>query len=237
MDAAPDTQEPSVPTSSEAAIAHLRTSLDAGRGWPSALLEAMALWTSPEETFGGRHFNYFIGGEAFDWLLLAERLLMAADDLVPQVEREELLFSGRFPPTLDPPSFEDLLGVDKYRGHLNHYYGVTVEEALQLAVELEVLKRHASNGVRYRQDFAEEAFVKIYRAPHSELMKTFRDQAGLPSKRSISLAESKEFTYWLFRYRVEMSDKAKVASDTNKGLEQLRSMREASRTPVMAPAG
>ncbi|GAJ03845.1 unnamed protein product, partial [marine sediment metagenome] len=30
-----------------------------------------------------------------------------------------------------------------------------------------------------------------------------------------------EFTYWLFKYRLNHCDKARVASDTKKGLEQL----------------
>jgi hypothetical protein len=36
------------------------------------------------------------------------------------------------------------------------------------------------------------------------------------------LTELKEFTYWLFKYRLRQSDKAKVASDTKKALGQLK---------------
>ena len=50
------------------AVEHLRRSLNQGRHWPTALLEAMALWTTPQETYKGRQYTYFIGGEAFDWL-------------------------------------------------------------------------------------------------------------------------------------------------------------------------
>jgi len=39
--------------------------------------------------------------------------------------------------------------------------------------------------------------------------------------RSISLSELKEFTYWLFQYRIRHNDKSRVASDTKKALDWL----------------
>jgi len=209
--------------------------MEAGREWPTSLLEAMALWTVPTEICNGREYNYLIGGEAFDWLLLAERLCDAVDGFAPQLEIENLLFTGRFPPTFDSLRFRSLLGVEKYRGHLNYYYGVTVEEALQLATELEVYKRNASNGVRYVDDFSEEAFSRIYRAPKSELLRLFRQEVGSAGRDSMSVGESREFTYWLFKRRFRVSDKPKIASDTKKGLDQLRRMREAVRAHRRRP--
>jgi hypothetical protein len=210
--------------SQRAATAHLRDSLNEGREWVTALLEAVAMWTAPQDTYRGHRNIYFIAGEAFDWLLLAERLCRSVDGLVPEDELERLLFEGRFPTSFDRSRFKDLMGVDKYRGHLNYYYGVTVEEALQLATELEVHKSYASNGIQYRVDCSEEAFVKLYRSPLSELMAKFREENGYPSRRGINFGEAKELTYWLFKYRLETSDKAKIASDTKKGLLQLHRM-------------
>lgn len=224
-------------TPEQEAIEHLRRSLMAGRDWPTALLEAIALWTAPEETYRERHYIYFIDGEAFDWLLLAERLLDDADGpstspgpgLVPEDEKEALLFNGKLPPGFDESRFKEILGVDKYRGCLNYYYGVTVEEALQLATEQEVQKRYISNGIQYKIDFSEEACEIIYRAPRSVLLRQFRQEKGYPLRRSMTLSESKEFTYWLFKYRLKISDRPKTASDTRKGLEQLQRMIETVR--------
>ncbi|MFC2059874.1 hypothetical protein ACFLTZ_02115 [Chloroflexota bacterium] len=53
------------------------------------------------------------------------------------------------------------------------------------------------------------------------LLKRFRQDKGYPRLKSISLTELKEFTYWLFKYRLKHCDKARVASDTKKALEQL----------------
>ena len=104
-----------------------------------------------------------------------------------------------------------------------------MEEALQLAAELEVLKRYASNGVRYMDDCSEEAFRKIYGASKIELLAAFRRERDTPADSTMDLRESKEFTYWLFKYRLSKSDKSKIASDTRKGLQQLEMMKAASR--------
>ena len=213
-----------------AALDHLRSALEEGRDWGTVLVEAMALWTMPTETLHGRTYNYLIAGEAFDWLTLAERLCRDMEELLPREETEELLFTGSLPSSFDRAEFAAILGVDKYRGYLNYYYGVTVEEALQLTVELEVLKRYASNGVRNVDDCSEEAFRKIYLTPRSELLAAFRQQNSTPPTRSMSIAESREFTYWLFRYRLRISDKAKIASDTRKGLEQIERMEKVARS-------
>jgi hypothetical protein len=58
------------------AIQHLQESVAKGKHWYLALLEAVKLWKSTEETYKRRHYSYLIDGEAFDWLLLAERLCL-----------------------------------------------------------------------------------------------------------------------------------------------------------------
>jgi hypothetical protein len=217
------------PASQDAAIDHMRSALGEDSDWAKALVESMALWTAPSETYRGRSYNYFIAGEAFDWLTLAERLCDEVADLLPRPEIEDLLFTGRLPASFDRAKMRNILGVDKYRGYLNFYYGVTVEEALHLAAELEVLKRYASNGVQYKDDCSEEAFRKIYGSFKSDLLAAFRQEHPAPEANSTDLRESKEFTYWLFKYRLTRSDKARIASDTRKGLQQLESMRAAAR--------
>ena len=215
------TADPPDATTADAAIEHLRRSLDEGRDWVTSLLEATALWTPPQETLEGREYNYFIGGEAFDWPLLAERLCDSVDGMIPEDEKEALLFEGRFPAGFDGMKFKDLLGGDKYRGYLNYFYGIIVEEALQMAAEREVHKRQLSNGNQYQGDFSEEAFSRTYRSSRTELFKLFRLEKGYPLVNSTTLGETKEFNYWLFEYRMKTSDKAKIASDTRKGLQEL----------------
>ena len=125
---------------------------------------------------------------------------------------EELLFTGKFPASFDEAQVKELLGVHKRRGYLNYYYGVVVEEALQLAVEREVHKRKVSNGNQYQDDFSEEVFQKVYRESQATLTEEFRQEAGYESVEIMSVTQMKEFTYWLFKYRIQTSEKANSTS-------------------------
>jgi len=54
------------------------------------------------------------------------------------------------------------------------------------------------------------------------LLKSFRQERGGSQLRSITLTELKEFTYWLFKYRLKHCEKARVASDTKKAMGYLK---------------
>jgi len=220
-----DNQLPSsqlTPAGDAEVIRHLEQAITGGKHWYIALLEAIGLWTTAEETHNGRTYRYLIAGEAFDWLLLAERLCEAVDSLLPDEEKTAFLFHGEPPLNLTVSKFKGLIG-DKYHQYLNYFYGITVEEALFLAVQEEVRKERWTLGYNKGHDTANEVYRRIYGATEAVLLKRFRREKGYHQVRSISLTELKEFTYWLFKYRFEQSDKTRVASDTKKALEQLKS--------------
>jgi hypothetical protein len=209
----------------EEAIGYFRQAIIDGKHWYIALLETIGLWSVGEETDNGRTYQYLIAGEAFDWLLLAERLCEAVDSLLPESEKVALLFYGEPPLNLTTKKFRELIGSNKYHQYLNYFYGITVEEALVLVVKGEVRKeRHVSSCSR-EGDIADEAYQRIYGDTGDALLEHFRDEKNYPRVESISLTELKEFTYWLFKYRLKYCDKAKVGSDTAKALEQLRQQR------------
>jgi hypothetical protein len=205
------------------AISHLEQAIIGGKHWYTALLEAIGLWTDGEETYNGRYYRYLIDGEAFDWLLLAERLCEAVDSLLPEEEKLALLFYGQPPIRLSKEKFKELIGSGKYHQYLNYFYGITVEEALILVVQEEVRKERRTLGYNKEHNLANEVYQRIYGTTKAPLLKRFRQEKGYPQLRSISLTELKEFTYWLFKYRLKQCDKARIASDTKKALEQLAS--------------
>jgi hypothetical protein len=206
------------------AIRHLKQSLANGENWYLALLESVQLWNVAEETFNGQTYRYLIEDEALDWPLLIERLIQTVDNYLPIDERDALLFQLKPPIKINQSKFKELIGNTKYRQYLNYFYGITVEEAIVLAVQNEVRKeRRILSRVR-EYDTANEAFGRIYNSPKTTLLKHFRKEKGYSQLKSISLTELKEFTYWLFKYRLAKCDPAKVASDTKKGLDQLKIM-------------
>lgn len=212
-----------------AAIRHLEQAIASGQHWYLALLEAIKLWETDEETLDGRVYHYLIAGEAFDWLLLAERLCQVVDSLLPQEEKTALLLYGAPPLNLPAEQFRELMGSTKYHQYLNYFYGITVEEALILAVQGEVRKERWIAGLGKETDTSNEAYRRIYGATQTVLLRRFRREKGYPQLKAISLTELKEFTYWLFQHRLKQCDKARVASDTKKALKWLNNKRTAAR--------
>ena len=211
----------SLTTSDAEAIRHLEQAITGGEHWYIGLLEAIGLWSSADEARNGHVYRYLVAGEAFDWLLLAGRLCEAVDSLLPADEKDALLFYGRPPLKLDSERVKKLIGASKYNQYLNYFYGVTVEQALILTAQEEVHKERgafSANG----QDTTDEAYRRVYGATKSALLKRFRREKSYPQLASISLSELKEFTYWLFKYRLEQCEPARVASDTRKALEMLK---------------
>jgi len=216
-------QPPQLTSAGDAeAIRYLKQAITDGKHWYIALLEAIGMWTKVEENHNGRIYRYLIAGEAFDWLLLAERLCETVDGLLPDGEKTALLFHGKPPLNLTSEKFKKLISSSKYHQYLNYFYGITVEQALVLAVEEEVGKEQWASGLSKGRDIINEVYRRIYGATKTALLKRFRQEKGYPQVGSISLTELKEFTYWLFKYRLRQCDKARVASDTKKALEQLK---------------
>jgi len=216
------------PAADNEAIRYLEQAITDGEHWYIALLGAIKLWAAAEETYDGRHYRYLIAGEAFDWLLLAERLCEAVEYLLPESEKAALLFHCTPPLNLTTEEFKNLMGSDKYRQYLNYFYGITVEEALILAVRGEVRKARQTLGLNKEHDTDNEVYRRIYGATNPVLLKQFRQEKGNPQLKTISLTELKEFTYWLFKYRLKQCDKARVASDTKKALQYLGQQRNSN---------
>jgi hypothetical protein len=203
-------------------LAELRRAVTDGQSWFVALLQAIAQWPLPEETVGDRCYRYLVGGEAFDWLLLAERMCETLDGLLPVEEQEALLFFGRPPLDITEQEFRRLIGHAKYRAHLNYLYGVIVEEVLQLVVEEDLRKEQLSRVWEKHLPPDAEAFQHIYGRGQQDLLREFRQERRLSEAEDLSLAEAQEFTYWLFKHRLRWCDPARVASDTRRALAKLR---------------
>jgi len=221
------------------AIQRLKSAIAEGKNWYVALLEAVRLWSSPEEDYDGRHYQYLVDSEAFDWLVLAERLCEELDGLIPEKERINLLFFDTPPIELSKDEFKNLIGASKYKAHLNYLYGILVEKFLILAVTEEIRKKKRVLGLNNDDGVVGEVYQRIYGATQFALLKQFRKERHYPQRKSISLSELNEFTYWLFKYRIKKRDKSCMASDTKKALTKLHEILEFKARPLRpsAPEG
>jgi hypothetical protein len=221
-----------VSTRDTQAIQGLKGAIAEGRNWYVALLEAVRLWHSPEEDYNGRHYQYLVDNEAFDWLVLTERLCEELDGLIPEKDRINLLFFGIPPIELSKDEFKNLIGASKYKAHLNYFYGILVEKFLLLSVIEEIRKKKRVLGLHNDNGVVDEAYQHIYGATQFALLKQFREERHYPQLKSISLSELNEFTYWLFKYRIKTRDKSCVASDTKKALTKLHEILDLKARPL-----
>lgn len=221
--AGPEEEPPGLPAPEET-ILRMRQEILAGSHWFEALLDAIGRWRLPCETVRGREYRYLVGAEAFDWLLLAERLLLEAADMVPPAERDALLFHGRWPLDVPEEEFERRLGAAKHSAHLNFQYGVLVEQALQLSVEEEIQKESRARAWGHDRRDDESMYERVYGRSRDDLFAQYFEETGRLLRARVAYPDWLDFTYWLFRLRMRCQDKARVASDTRKGLARLTLM-------------
>ena len=200
------------------AIQQLKQAVARGEHWYRALLKAVKLWNSTEEDYEGRHYQYLIDNEAFDWLLLAERLCKEISPLIPPEEQINLLFFDQPPLELSKDEFKELIGSAKYQAYLNYLYGVFMERFLILTTVEEIRKRKRTSGVTAEGNSTDEAYHYLYGESEEELARRFRKEKRYPRRRSMNLSELNQFAYWLFKRRLLRSDKSRLASDTKKAL-------------------
>ena len=205
-------------------VSALKAAIDDGVPWPKALLDAVRKWPLAEEKFKGVHYKYLLLGEAFDWLVLAARLLDDMNDVVSEDEKVSFLFDGHFIDQFTREDFYNLIGPEKRVSLLNYRYGATVEQALILSIEDAIRKERRSLSLPDSDDLSDKAFQYIYGDTQRGLLRIFRKKMGRTDRNSITVTELKEFTYWLFSRRVQSSESARIASDTKKGLARLSLM-------------
>jgi hypothetical protein len=211
--------QPEVAFQDYEALLHFQTAIAAGKHWYISLLETINLWKSSDEIYQGRHYRYILDDAALDYLLLAERICDAANGKIPDSERMSLLLHNQPPVEVSREQFHVIIGDLRYHQYLNYFYGVTIERALILAVQAEVRKERRGAGLAKEEDTNSEAYKRVYGDTETNLLAIFRKEKHYRKLKSVSLDELKEFTFWLFKFRLAHSEKPKVASDTKKALD------------------
>ena len=211
------------PLEPKQATCALINKIESGENWYTALLDIINRWSVPHEEIDGVTYHYLIDGEAFNWLLLAQRLLDNVLTIAPNSEIEDLLLYGIAPMDITEAEFARLIGGPKYRAHLNFQYGVTVEEVILLSAELELEKAGVlSNAGKEPPDVL--AYQRVYGKTLTELQIIYATQTGIHIGNEISQNSFQRFIYWLSKYRLRNSEPARLASDTRKALSLMSRM-------------
>ena len=205
----------------EILIQKMMQNIEKGNNWFDALLHLISSWKLRSELVGTKNYNYLIDGEAFDWLLLAERICFVLKDFIPKKQYNSLIISGKFPYNLNVNEFRNIIGFNKYRLVLNYWYGVVVELFVQLAEEESVLRDNFSKGLTDDSEIETIVFRNLYGNSKVELFRQYCDSKDKKIPNRINLFEFKEFNYWLFKLRFNSLEPARVASDTLKGIKYM----------------
>ncbi len=199
--------------------------------WKLLILETVGQWPESSEVIDDSHFQYLIGGEAFDWRLLARRILNSVENSPDLDEWQSWLDTPDLFGGFGEPEFMRILGVDKSRASLSFFYGVTVEQGLIVAAREEIAKRRVASGRAPSDDRCDDVYYRLYGNDRAGLWDEYCSETGLAETTGSdlnppahSLGQGDSFTYWLFKRRMERLDPARVASDTRKGLAQLEKM-------------
>lgn len=199
--------------------------------WKLLILETVGQWPEASEVISEQRLQYLIGGEAFDWRLLARRILETVENAPDHDEWQMWLDTPDLFGGFSEPEFMRILGVDKSRASLSFFYGVTVEQGLIVAAREEIVKRRVASGRAPSDDRCDEVYYRLYGNDRAGLWDEYCSETGLAETAGSdlnpvahSLGQGDGFTYWLFKRRMERLDPARVASDTRKGLAQLEKM-------------
>ena len=198
--------------------------------WAMDMMASIRAWDLSSEVVGKRKFTYLIGGEAFDYLSLLERLAGDPKTNLKKSNLEELLFYGHLPSHGMKDEIKNHLGWKKYRAYLNYWYGVVIEQCLQYVVEIEVAKEFRAKGISEPNDLGNIVFHRLYGEESAVLFRKFCCDTKRTYKESLTVAELEEYTYWLSKYRFEESDQSRFASDTLKGLSYFESLNDRMRS-------
>ena len=211
------------PLTPQQGVEAFRRAVAEGAEWYPTLLEVIARWVAPEEEVDGIRLHYLIAGEAFDWLLLAQRILAASADLVSPEEAERLVVEGVAPRNETEDEFEAAIGPAKYRAHLNFQYGVVIEALLLLSAEQELNKTgHLSAHGLPPPDVI--AYERVYGKSFDELKVFYQAEEGVTLGDRVSQTDMRLMLYWLSKFRIRYAEPARIASDTRKAMTVLAGM-------------
>ena len=198
-------------------IKNLRENVCNGTDWHKAIIDCIVLWTAKEEFYRGYKYSYWIDNEAFDWITLTERLVSAIKSYIPKTDYYNVTFTGLLPSVESYTYLKTKISNTKLSQMRNYYYGIIIENFIYHYKSVQYQK----NSLDYLKE-EENFYEDIYGKKLNFLYDQFISQTKITNRHKLNIYEYKKFSYWLFKYRINNSDKTKMANETNLALENAR---------------
>ena len=190
-------------------IQELKSKIENGINWEKAVVDCISDWDISEEFYRGYKYKYWINNEAFDWMTLTERLGSAIKSYLNKKKYHELIFTGLLPNKSSYEYMKKVISKNKLSQMRNFYYGIIIEDLIYIQKSQQYLKNSLNDINGY------DGYEEIYGKNINLLFQQFAKNIKFTKQSTINLYTYKEFIYWLFKFRIQNTDKTKVASDTN----------------------
>ena len=190
-------------------IQELKSKIENGINWEKAVVDCISNWDIREEFYRGYKYKYWINNEAFDWMTLTERLGSAIKSYLNKKKYHELIFTGLLPNKSSYDYMKKVISKNKLSQMRNFYYGIIIEDLIYIQKSQQYLKNSLYATNKY------DGYEEIYGKNINLLFQQFAKNIKFTKQSKINLYTYKEFIYWLFKFRIQNTDKTKVASDTN----------------------
>ena len=190
--------------------------LASGISMHEALLTVIGRWSAKEEIVNDIQFRYWVSGEAFNWELLARRLLLSTNEINSDSALDQLLTEPFVLPGGDQSMITHFFSPQKYKAHLNFLYGVMLEEVIINVNELSAAKEILSQ--LSHETPLDTTYLNLYAHNYEDFIKLYQYENKLNFEEFSCLYDYQEFLYWSWKYRIRKSTPEKIAYDTQTGI-------------------
>jgi len=203
-------------------INELNNNFDSDESLIHTFLKIIGHWPLKSEIIDGIEYQYWINDEAFNWYLLASRIIFSVKDEQNIKKLDHFLSIEHFLPGSDQRIIINLFPPDKYRAHLNFIYGVILEEVIICFNEMEKNK-DVLNQFNVT-DSINLVYLNLYGMNYTEFIRLFEFETKNKLDQFDTLDSYYNFLYWSWKYRLKKSTPEKIAYDSQSGINFLMNL-------------
>ena len=200
-------------------INELNNNFDSDESLIHTFLKIIGHWPLKSEIIDGIEYQYWINDEAFNWYLLASRIIFSVKDEQNIKKLDHFLSTVHFLPGSDQRIMINLFPPDKYRAHLNFIYGVILEEVIICFNEMEKNK-DVLNQFNVT-DSINLVYLNLYGMDYTEFIRLYEFETKTKLDQFDTLHSYYNFLYWSWKYRLKKSTPEKIAYDSQSGINFL----------------
>jgi len=203
-------------------INELNNNFDSDELLIHTFLKIIGHWPLKSEIIGDMDYQYWINDEAFNWYLLASRIIFSVKDEQNIKKLDHFLSTVHFLPGSDQRIMINLFPPDKYRAHLNFIYGVILEEVIICFNEMEKNK-DVLNQFNVT-DSINLVYLNLYGMDYTEFIRLYEFETKTKLDQFDTLHSYYNFLYWSWKYRLMKSTPEKIAYDSQSGINFLMNL-------------